>query len=129
MKVSKYKFYLFSEDPDELVKFYRDVMGFPVISELKLDRDYGYMVEVNGDYQIWIAEHSEVKGRNKDSFRHILTFYTDGIEAYYEKIKAAQGVEIVEALCSAAKFNPDDKRMMFTFLDPEGNCLQFIENR
>ncbi len=127
--IKKYKQYIFSENPDELVKFYRDVLGFPVVSELKLKKDYGYMVEVNGDYQIWIAEHSKVKGYNEDPFRHILTFYADNVEEYFEKVRNARGIKMIESLKSAEKFNPEDKRQMFTFLDPEGNCLQFIENR
>jgi predicted enzyme related to lactoylglutathione lyase len=127
--ISKFKFFIFSEDPDKLLPFYRDVLGFTVISELKLPKDYGYMVEVAPGYEIWIAEHSEVKGKNKDPFRHILNLYPDDVEALFTKLKDYPGVVIIESLTSMKKFNPDADRKMFTILDPEGNCLQFMEPR
>lgn len=123
----KYKFFIFSENPDELVKFYTDTLGFKVIQELKLPKDYGYMVEIEPGYQIWIAKHSEVKGYNKDPLRHILNIYADNIEGMYKKIKSIKGVKIIQVPISMGEFKPGETRLVFTFLDPEGNCLQFMQ--
>lgn len=124
----KFKFFIFSEDPDALVKFYTETLGFKAIQELKLSKDYGYMVEAEPGYQIWIAKHSEVKGYNKDPLRHILNIYTDDVEGMYKKVKNIEGVKIVQAPISMGEFTPGENvnRQVFTFLDPEGNCLQFM---
>lgn len=124
---TKYKIFIFSEDPDKLLPFYRDVLEFPVISELKLPKDYGYMLEVCKGYEIWIAQHSEVKGQNTDPYRHIINLYNDNIITIYQKVKNYQGVKLIEPLGSMEKFNPQSKRRFFTILDPEGNCLQIME--
>lgn len=122
-----FKYFIFSENPDKLVKFYSEVLGFKVISELKLPRDYGYMVEVSEGYQIWIAEHSEVKGINRDPYRHILNLYTNDVEGVFKKVKEIEGIKILQEPISMSEFNPQEQgRLVLTFLDPEGNCLQFM---
>lgn len=126
MTLHKYKLFLFSENPDKLVKFYNKVLGFKIKNELKLPLDYGYNVLANDEYEIWIAEHSEVKGYNKDPYRHIITFYVDNIQPYYDKVKDAKGVKIEQEPVNMSEFNPKEKRRVFTIFDPEGNCLQFI---
>lgn len=123
-----YKFFIFSESPDKLVKFYTDILKFKIIQELKLPQDYGYMVQNSDGDQIWIAKHSEVKGYNQDPFRHILTIYDHNIESIYQRVKEAEGVKIVQEPVSMSEFNPDIKsRQVFTFIDPEGNCLQYMQ--
>ncbi|MCL5784165.1 MAG: VOC family protein [Patescibacteria group bacterium] len=123
----KYKFFIFSEDPDKLVKFYTDILGFKVIQELKLPRDYGYMVEVEPGYQIWIAKHSEVKGYNKNPLRHILNIYIEDVKGVYERIKVAEGIKIIQEPIGMEEFSPSETaRTVCTFLDPEGNCLQLM---
>lgn len=124
----KYKFFIFSEDPDKLVKFYTEILGFKIIQELKLPKDYGYMVEAEPGYQIWIAKHSEVTGYNKEPFRHILNIYTENVEDIYEKVKTVEDIKIIQEPISMGEFSPgaNINRLVFTFLDPEGNCLQFM---
>lgn len=123
---AKYLIMIYSQDPDELMKFYRDVLELKIEKRLTLPDDYGWMFEVNGDFRLWIARHSEVKGKNKDHFRHIFTLYTDEVQKWYEKVKDAKGVKIIckpEMPPTATKDNP---RYVCTFLDPEGNCWQFL---
>lgn len=127
--ITGYKFFIFSEDPDKLVKFYTDILGFKITSELKLPKDYGYMVEAAAGCQLWIAQHSEVKEYNKDPFRHILNMYTDDVLGTYEKVKVVEGVKVVQDPINMGEFNPGASgRTVFTILDPEGNCLQFMES-
>lgn len=124
--LTKYKAFIFSEDPDTLVKFYTDILGLKIISELKLPRDYGYMLEVTLGYEIWLAKHSEVSGKNKEPHRHMLNLYADDVLAYYEKVKDVAGVEILQEPVSMSEFNPAENRTVFTFTDPEGNTLQIM---
>jgi len=124
--ITKYKYFIFSEDPDKLLEFYTKVLAFEIIKELKLPKDYGYSLKVNDGYELWIAHHSKVEGYNKDPYRHIITMYTNNIDTMYRKIRKAKGVKIVQELIHMSEFNPKEKRRVFTFFDPEGNCIQFI---
>lgn len=127
--LKKYKIFIFSETPDTLVKFYSEVLGFRIKNELKLSLDYGYNVLANDSYEIWIAQHSEVKGYNKDPYRHIITFYVSDLDTWFEKVKNADGVKIEQKPINMSEFNPKEERRVFTIFDPEGNCLQFIGDK
>lgn len=123
---SKYKYFIFSQNPDKLVKFYSSILGMKIIKQLKLPKDYGYLLEVSAGYELWIEKHSKVKGRNNDYFRHMLTLYTNEVEKYYNKVKNLPGIKVVQKPLCMSKFNPKEVRYVCTILDPDGNCLQFI---
>lgn len=123
---------IWSSNPDELMKFYRDVL------ELKLEEktdipekngisaDYGYMflVSENGD-KVWIGRHSEVSGISKEPVRIMHNLYTDDVNKWYLKVKEA-GCTI---LCEPIKVPFYSEQMPWyvsTFLDPEGNAWQFM---
>ncbi|MBU0976498.1 MAG: VOC family protein [Patescibacteria group bacterium] len=122
---SKYRILIFSENPDELMKFYRDVLELKLEDKLDIPNDYGYMFEVNGEMKLWIGRHSEVKGKSKEPVRHIINLYTDEVQKWYKKVKAS-GADI---LCKP-ELTPfatrDEPFYVSTFLDPEGNCWQFM---
>lgn len=127
MAFLKYRILIYSENPDQLMKFYRDVLGFNLVDQLKLDDDYGYMFNIVGDYNVWIGKHSEVKGKAKENFRHLFNLYPEeGVEFWYDKIKDNPEVKIV-AKPFLAPFSTAENQVWFvTFLDPEGNCWQFV---
>ncbi|MDO8266060.1 MAG: VOC family protein [Candidatus Saccharibacteria bacterium] len=125
--LTQYKFFIFSSDPDKLVKFYTDVLGCRIIKKLEYDLDYGYTIEISeGGMQIWLAKHSEVEGKNKDPFRHIMNIYTDSIAQYLEKAREYQGVKIVAEPFSMGDIIPGETRWACTILDPEDNCIQLM---
>ena len=130
MAFSKYRILIYSENPDKLVKFYEEVLGFERISQLSLPDDYGYMLKVSGELWVWIGKHSEVKGKAKESFRHLFNLYPEeGVEYWYKKIRGNSGVTII-AKPFLAPFSTKDNQVWFsTFLDPEGNCWQFVGNK
>jgi len=123
---TKYKYFLFSEDPDTLVKFYQACLEMKFLKKLDYPRDYGYTVEAAPGYEVWIAKHSEIKGKNKEPVRHMLNLYTDEVERYCEKVKAYDGVKIIQEPMSMGEVIPGETRYVFTFLDPEGNCVQMM---
>lgn len=127
MAFSKYRILIYSENPDKLMQFYRDVLGFKLIDQLKLPDDYGYMFNIAGDYNIWVGKHSEVKGKAKENFRHLFNLYPEeGVQYWYNKIKDNPEVKII-AKPFLAPFSTADNQVWFsTFLDPEGNCWQFV---
>jgi predicted enzyme related to lactoylglutathione lyase len=127
---NKYKFFIFTENPDELVKFYTDCLGWGIVKKLEYELDYGYTLEISpGGMQIWLAKHSEVKGRNQEPFRHMLNLYVDNVEDYFSKAKEYPGVEVVAEPFSMGDIVPGEKRIACTILDPEGNCLQFMSSK
>jgi len=127
--IQKFKVFLFTEDADKLVTFYTDLLGFKKISELKLPMDYGYMVEAAPGYEIWIANHSKVNGKSKDSYRICINFYTPDLDELYKKLQETPEITVITKLQSMKKWNPDSDRRVFTILDPDGNMLQFMEPR
>lgn len=122
----KYRILIFSENPDKLVPFYRDVLGLCLDKHYDLPGDYGYMFEVSGEMMLWLGKHSGVKGKNKDKFRHIYNLYVDSVLAWYNKVKSAQDVTIVCEPCETPLSTPEKRVYVSTFLDPKDNCWQFM---
>lgn len=108
------------------MQFYSRTLGFKILNRLNFPKDRGYMVEASPGYEIWIAYHSRVKGRNRDPFRHILNLYTSDVEEAIKKAEGVKGVRVVQRPMSMGKVIPGETRMVATILDPEGNCLQFM---
>ncbi len=121
----KYKLFLFSEDPDTLMTFYRDVLEMRVLKKLEYPADYGYMLEVAPGYELWIAKHSKVNGMSREPVRTMLNIYCDEIEKYFLKLQAS-GAHIIQTPVSMGTFIPGEERVVCTFHDPEGNCVQFM---
>ncbi len=125
--LQKYKLFIYSQDPDNLVKFYTDALGMTIVKKLEYDLDYGYTLEINKDgQQIWLAKHSEVKGKSKEPFRLMLNLYVDSVQAYYDRSMAYKGVKSIAQPFSMGSIIPGEKRYAATVLDPEGNCIQFM---
>ena len=123
--IKGYRILIWSENPDELMKFYRDTLGLELALKLDLPNDYGYAFKV-GDNMLWIGKHSEIKGKNKDKFRHIFNLYVEDVFEWYEKLKDHKDVIVVQPPMKTPPSKEDNPRYVFTFLDPEDNCLQFM---
>ncbi len=124
---SKYRILIYSENPDKLFKFYQDVLEFKLEQKLDIPGDYGYMLNVVGDLNIWVGKHSEIHGKAKESFRHLFNLYPkQGVEYWYNKVKDNPEVTIVAKPFLAPFSTPENQVWFCTFLDPEGNCWQFV---
>jgi len=123
---SAYRILIFSQNPDKLMKFYRDILGLKLEKKLDIPNDYGYMFDVEGKMKLWIGKHSEIKGKTKESFRHIFNLFTDEVQKWYEMVKDAKGVEIILKPSLTPFATKEDPVYVCTFLDPEGNCWQFM---
>ena len=107
---------IWSENLNNLLPFYRDVLGVKVGLETE-----GFVIL--GDPKsptLALGTHSEVRGRNLDPARHMVGLSTDDVEADWQRLKAA-GVEFVE--------DPKDYGTLriATLKDPEGNLLQLLQ--
>lgn len=124
--LSHYRILIYSENPDKLMQFYRDVLELELEQQLDIPNDYGYRFAINGEFKLWIGKHSEVHGQAKESFRHIFNLYVNSVTEWYEKIKDKEGVEIVSTPQLTPFATDDNPIYVSTFLDPEKNCWQFM---
>ena len=102
---------IWSEDLNNLLPFYRDVIGLKVSVETP-----GFVV-LGG---IGLGTHSDVRGRNADPARHMVGLTTNDIRADWKRLRDA-GVEFVE--------DPTDSENLTiaTLKDPEGNLVQLFQ--
>ena len=107
---------LWSQDMNNLLPFYRDVLGLKVAD---LTKDFAVFGEGDAP-SLRLGTHSEVHGRNADPARHMVAFDTDDISGDWKRLKAA-GVEFIE--------DPKDYDGMriATLKDPEGNLIQLFQ--
>jgi predicted enzyme related to lactoylglutathione lyase len=108
---------IWSQDLNNLLPFYRDVLGLSVSLETP-----GFVVLGDpGGPAVALGTHSEVRGRATDPARHIVGFETDDLRKDWRRLKDA-GVEFVE--------DPKDYGNVWvaTFKDPEGNLLQLLQS-
>jgi predicted enzyme related to lactoylglutathione lyase len=106
---------IWSEDLNNLLPFYRDLLGLKVAQESP-----GFVLlgeDQPGALSLGLGTHSEVHGRNNDPARHMVGFESDDLAADFKRLKEA-GVEFIE--------DPTDYggMMMATLKDPEGNLVQ-----
>jgi predicted enzyme related to lactoylglutathione lyase len=105
-----------SADLNNLLPFYRDVLGLPVAIQIP-----GFVVlGAPGVPALALGTHSEVRGRNTDPARHMVGLSTDDVDSEWKRLTAA-GVEFVE--------RPTDygQLRIATLKDPEGNLVQLLQ--
>ena len=109
---------IWSEDLNNLLPFYRDVLGIKVLLESP-----GFVL-LGADSldapALGIGTHSEVRGRNADMARHMVGFASDDIKADWKRLKEA-GVEFIEDPTE------DGDLSIATLKDPEGNLVQLFQ--
>ena len=107
---------IWSEDLNNLLPFYRDILGLKPSVETP-----GFVVfgQANAP-SLALGTHSEVKGKNSDPARHMVGLLTDDIDAEVAGLKS-KGVEFVS---DPEKF---DQVTVATLKDPEGNYVQLLQ--
>jgi uncharacterized glyoxalase superfamily protein PhnB len=128
---TKYAILIWSENPDNLAKFYSDVLKLELVEKTDipakdgLDKDYGYNFRISETNILWIGHHNEIKGKNKDPFRHMFNLTTDEVQKWYEIVKEA-GCKIIQKPIETPFSTVDNPWYVCTWLDPENNCWQFM---
>lgn len=107
---------IWSEDLNNLLPFYRDVLGLKVGMETP-----GFVVlgDPNGP-AVALGTHSEVRGKAREPARHMVAFDTDDLRGECVRLKSA-GVEFIE------EPNKQGDLWIATFKDPEGNYVQLFQ--
>lgn len=107
---------IWSSDVNNLLPFYRDIIGLKV----SVEAAGFYVLGEPNTPALALGTHSEVKGKASDPYRHMIGLTTDDIHADARRLKAA-GVEFVE------EPNQQDGLMLATLKDPEGNLVQLFQ--
>src|SRR5215470_15446051 len=92
---------IWSENLNNLLPFYRDVLGLEVTTETP-----GFVV-LGG---LWLGTHSEVHGRNADPARHMIGLTSNDLTGDWKRLKDA-GVEFVEDLPTTAPYGSRPSRI------------------
>ncbi len=112
---------IWSEDLNNLLSFYRDVLGLKVVHESP-----GFVVlgeDQPDSATLGLGTHSEVHGRNSDPARHMLGLESDDLTADWQRLEEA-GVEFIEDPTDYG-----DDMSIATLKDPEGNLVQLWQSR
>ena len=112
---------IWSEDLNNLLPFYRDVLGLKVVQESD-----GFVVlgeEQSDAATLGLGTHSEVQGSNTDPARHMIGLESDDLTADWKRLKDA-GVEFIE---DPTEYGAD--MSIATLKDPEGNLVQLWQYR
>ena len=115
MNVTNFIVNVTSEQPDELKRFYRDVVG------LQPNTDMGEGAFMAGPTPFLIDGHSEIHGKAKEPARVLLNFFVDDLNAEQKRLEG-QGVKFIR---TAGKEYWGGT--ISTFLDPDGNYCQLME--
>jgi lactoylglutathione lyase len=108
---------IWSQDLNNLLPFYRDMLG------LKVSMQGPGFIALEGNEEgpaICLGTHSEVKGPATDPYRHMIGLITDDVEGDFRRLSAA-GIEFIE------EPTPYDDVLMATLKDPEGNIVQLSQ--
>jgi uncharacterized glyoxalase superfamily protein PhnB len=123
---------IWSPDPDQLMQFYRDVLELKLNSKTDISAkdglaaDYGYeFVLTEKSDKLWIGKHGEVGPKSTEPYRIMHNLYTDEVKKWFEKVRDA-GCQIICPPTKTPFYSDKLPWYVSTFLDPEGNCWQFM---
>ena len=116
-------FTIWSENYKELAKWYEEKFELKRALELNMPEDVtiAFEIEPGNDMMLWIGQHSEVHGKNKDTNRQMISYFVDDVYKDYE-ILNSRGVEFI----LKPKASPDGSLNVATAIDPEGNLIQLF---
>lgn len=115
MNVTRFILNVNSEQPEALIRFYREVVGLVQLPEVG---EGGFDAAGTG---FIIDGHSDVHGRAKEPQRMLINFFVDDAAAETSRLKA-RGVSFIREVG-----REDWGGIISTFLDPDGNYCQLIE--
>jgi predicted enzyme related to lactoylglutathione lyase len=111
---------IWSADLNNLLPFYRDVLGINVTLESP-----GFVLlgaDSPDSPALGLGTHSEVRGHNADPARHMVGFASDDLMGDWKRLKEA-GVTFIEDPTAY------DDLWIATLKDPEGNLVQLFQYR
>ena len=116
---------LFSENAKKLADFYKEKVGLKCTTEAEMGEKgeelYGF--EFEGGSGLYIIDHSEVKGENKEPQRIFFNLEVDDIEKEAKRLEDA-GVKKIQDV-----YHVEGYGYIATFQDIDGNYFQIVQVR
>lgn len=116
---------LFTENAKKLAKFYQDKVGLKATFEGEIGEkgEKAYEFGLKGGSNLYIIDHSKVKGKNKQPERIVINLEVDDIEKEVKRLKKA-GVKVVQDI-----YHVEGYGLIATFEDVDGNYFQLVQVR
>lgn len=111
---------IWSENYRALADWYIEKLELKILEELNHPDDTGVKFQV-GNVYLWVGQHSEVNGKNKDIHRHMFNFVVDSVSETYRELESRS----VKFLAKPFKAPTFDKYFA-TFYDLDDNLVQLI---
>lgn len=114
---------LFSESAKKLAAFYRDKVGLKVKFEGAMGENDEeiYELTLGKGPNLYIIDHSKVKGKNKNPDRIIFNLEVDNIKKEVARLKRAK-VKLVQDT-----YHVEGYGYIATFEDVDGNYFQLVQ--
>ncbi|OGD88260.1 hypothetical protein A3D81_03140 [Candidatus Curtissbacteria bacterium RIFCSPHIGHO2_02_FULL_40_17] len=115
---------LSSENAANLAEFYREKVGLKQGEEMEIgDKgEKGFDFQLEGA-NLYILDHSDVKGKSKEPARVMFNLEVDDIEKEVKRLKD-EGVKAVADI-----YHVEGYGLIATFEDPDANYFQFVQVR
>lgn len=114
---------VFSENAKKLAGFYRDKVGLKVTLEAEMgekpDNLFGFEWKNRSD--LYVIDHSKVKGKNKFPDRQIFNFEVDNIKSEVKKLDKASVKKVKDT------YHLQSYGWIATFEDLDGNYFQLVQ--
>lgn len=114
---------LFSENAKKLADFYKEKVGLKLTFEAEMgdNNEEIFNFDMKGSANLYIIDHSKVKGKNKQPERVMFNLEVKGIDDEVARLKKA-GVKVV-----ADTYHVQEYGYIATFEDIEGNYFQLVQ--
>ena len=115
---------LSSEDGQKLADFYKETVGLKrtQVMEMGENEEKGFEFELSG-VNLYIMDHSEVKGKSHDPSRVMFNLEVDDIEKETARLDKV-GVKKVQDI-----YHIEGYGLIATYEDIDGNYFQFVQIR
>ncbi len=115
---------IWSENYRALADWYQEKLELEILEEIHHPDDTGVRFRVGDGATLWIGQHSQVHGKNKDMHRHMFNIVVDSVSETYAYLKD-KGVIFIAEPFKAPTFD----KYFATFCDFDGNIIQIIGNK
>lgn len=114
-----------SSNARKLAEFYRDVVGFKITMEMEIGEkeEMGFVVDLKNKMNLYILDHSKVKGKNQSPERIMFNLEVDNIEKEVARIKK-NGAKLIKD-----SYHVQDYGFIATFADTDGNYFQLVKTK
>ncbi|MEP7103869.1 MAG: VOC family protein [Candidatus Dojkabacteria bacterium] len=116
-------FTIWSEDYKSLANWYKEKFNLKQVLEVDIpeDKAIAFEIDPSNDMYLWIGYHSEVKGKTKEPYRLMISYFVDDVDKIYETLKE-RGVEFI----AEPHDSPTGDLRVLTAKDLDGNIIQMF---